>query len=305
MLLIVFTVFLPSRVLFVRVEGNKEIPARKIIDVAQTCGIGFGASRRMVRSEKIKNALLSALPQLQWAGVNTEGCTAIISVREGIRNKDEDLQEPVSSIVASQDGYILSGTVLRGTALFQPGQAVSAGQVLISGYTDCGIYIQATQAEGEIMAQTTRHLEALTLSEYCQKGRELARKRKYSLVIRKKRINLWKDSGISDGIYGRIYKEYYFMLPGGFKLPLSFCVEEFTEYERETKTLSLQSAEASLSAFADRYLNGLMIAGTIVDKTETIFREGEHYHLDGSYTCVEMIGREVKEQIVEANGKTN
>ena len=73
---------LPTRVLFVRVEGNETIPARQILAEAENCGIRFWASRRDVRSEKVKNALLSAIPRLQWAGVNTTGCVATISVRE-------------------------------------------------------------------------------------------------------------------------------------------------------------------------------------------------------------------------------
>ena len=73
--------FLPTRIYFVQVEGNLEIPAQKILEEAENCGIRFGASRRKVRSEQMKNALLSAIPELQWAGVNTFGCTAIVSVR--------------------------------------------------------------------------------------------------------------------------------------------------------------------------------------------------------------------------------
>ena len=75
-------IFLPTRIFFVRVEGNVNTPTRLILDAAGESGIRFGASRRAVRSEKMKNALLSALPQLQWAGVNTSGCVATVSVRE-------------------------------------------------------------------------------------------------------------------------------------------------------------------------------------------------------------------------------
>lgn len=74
--------FLPSRVLFVKVEGNQRIPANRILEAAEICGIRFGASRRNVRSERVKNALLETMPELQWAGVNTKGCVAVLSVRE-------------------------------------------------------------------------------------------------------------------------------------------------------------------------------------------------------------------------------
>ena len=62
----------------------------------------------------------------------------------------------------SRDGFIVSATVTRGNFLCRVGQSVKAGQVLISGYTDCGICIQATRAEGEIYAQTSRDFAAVT-----------------------------------------------------------------------------------------------------------------------------------------------
>ena len=153
--------YLPTRILFVRVEGNQSLPARQILSEAEFSGIRFGASRKQVRSEKVKNQLLSRLPQLQWAGVNTSGCTAVISVRERtVEEKRED--SAFSNLVATQDGYILSQVILQGTPMFSPGESVIKGQVLVSGYTDCGICLRTGRAEGEIFAQTSRELSSVT-----------------------------------------------------------------------------------------------------------------------------------------------
>ena len=300
---LVMAFFLPSRVFFVRVEGNYLVPTRQILAAAEDCGICFGASRREVRSEKVKNALLSAVPELQWAGVNTSGCVATISVRERTDTEISNSKKEVTSIVAARDGYILAGTVMQGNALFQVGQTVREGQVLISGYTDCGICIQATRAEGEIFAQTNRKLDAVTPSEYLQRGSAQDVKRKYTLIIRKKRINLWKDSGISDSSCGRMYEEYYITLPGGFRLPIALCVEEYTFYETQTAAIPQTGAEVSLSEFAGSYLDYQMVAGEIRSKTETVSLENSVYRLQGEYICVEMIGRQRQEQIGDTNGK--
>ena len=105
--------FLQTRILFVRVEGNETIPDSRIISAAEECGVCFGASRRQVRSEKVKNALLGTIPQLQWAGVNTSGCTAVISVRERAVSDNIQGGSVVSSIVADRDGYILSLSLIH------------------------------------------------------------------------------------------------------------------------------------------------------------------------------------------------
>ena len=80
--LLLFAVLLPSRILFLRVSGNDNVPSQKILSEAEAQGLHFGASRRKIRSEKIKNGLLAAIPELKWVGVNTYGCVAQIVVAE-------------------------------------------------------------------------------------------------------------------------------------------------------------------------------------------------------------------------------
>ena len=180
------TILLPTRVLFFQVEGNRTVPTVRILWEAERQGLSFGASRRGVRSEKIKNALLEAIPELEWVGVNTQGCTAMISVRERTAPAPApEAKHQVGNIVAAMDGYILSVTVTQGTGQVQPGQAVKKGEILISGYTDCGICIQAAQAEGEILAQTRRQLEAVTPAQYLRKGKIIGTKRALSLLLGK------------------------------------------------------------------------------------------------------------------------
>ena len=297
LLLLVFS--LPTRVFFVRVEGNDTVPAKQILAAAEEAGIRFGASRREVRSEKMKNALLSAVPELQWAGVNTFGCVAVISVRERTVQDQTEEKAEVSSIVAVRDGLIYSCTVTQGTSLVRVGQAVTEGQILISGYTDCGICIQATRAEGEIYAETSRALCVITPSEWMHRIEATETAKNYSVLIGKKRINLWKDSGIWDATCGRMYKEYYITLPGGFQLPVALCVEELTRYETVKMEIPQTDAQTALSDFADSYLSQQMIAGNILSRSQTVALENGIYRLDGKYVCTEMIGRVQREQIGE------
>lgn len=293
--------FLPTRILFVRVEGNSRIPENRIIRAAEDSGICFGASRKNVRSEKVKNALLDAVPQLQWAGVNTSGCTAVISVRERAVSREEPESSGVSSIVADRDGYILSCTVTQGTAQVQPGQSVQNGQTLISGYTECGICIQATQAKGEIIAQTHRELTALAPVSCLQRTGSTGISRRLSLLLGKKRIFFWKGSGISDAGCGRMYKQYDFTLPGGFRLPAALCVDTYQNYNLADG----ESETSLLGTFARQYLKAQMVAGQIQSGTQTITHSEDTLRLNGSYICTESIGKVKPEQIGETDDKTN
>ena len=165
----------PGRVFFIEIEGNQQIPDRLILEVVQENGIQFGAVRRDIRSEKIKNILLEKIPQLQWVGVNTNGCVAVISVRE--RQFENDSQEySFGSIVASRDAIIQQITVLRGTQLCKVGQAVKAGEILVSAYKDYGISVKMTGAKAEIYGQTEHNLDvgitsgqSFALPQTCEK----------------------------------------------------------------------------------------------------------------------------------------
>ncbi len=299
--LLVLVCFLPTRIYFFQVEGNENIPANYILEKCSACGITFGASRREVRSEKVKNALLEAIPQLQWAGVNTSGCVATISVRE--RSDVEKIipTQGVSSIVASRDGVITQVTVTKGNGVCSVGQAVRAGQVLISGYTDCGIAIRGERAEGEIFALTERKLSVALPTERTEKGEIIRQEKKYSLIIGKKRINFYKDSGISDSSCVKMYTEKYLTLPGGFTLPIALATEHWIQYDSKPYQLSQEDAEDILTSFTPDYLLSQMVAGSCIHARESIKTDNGLFILTGKYACKEMIGFSQDEELVKPN----
>lgn len=304
-LFLCLVLFLPSRVLLVRVEGNRAIPTDHILEAAENAGIRFWSSRRQVRSEKMKNALLDAVPQLQWAGVNTYGCTAVISVREKSEETEDLEKSHVSSIVAAVDGVVSSCTATQGTLLCAVGEPVREGQVLISGYTDCGICIRAGQAEGEVYAQTYRRIRTISSLEYAQKTERKGTEKKYFLFFGKNRIKLWKGSGIWDATCGRMYEEYYITLPGGYALPFGMAVETVTYFDVTDAAETSSDLEQRLRSFSMDYLNAQMVAGRVLSEAVHFARGEDICWLEGSYLCTEMIGRVQREQIGEYYGKNS
>ena len=306
-LLLVFLLscYVPSRIFFLRVEGNSQVSERYILDVAAECGVDFGAKRRLVRSEMIKNRLLERIPQLQWAGINTSGCTAIISVREKTISDKEDIpKHKVSSIVASHDGIIQSCTVQRGNALCVVGQAVKAGQVLVSGYLDCGIITKTTQADAEIKALTFRDLEVAAPHPTVIKGTKQETKTKLALRIGKKLIKFYKDSGNLDATCGKIYSEEYVYLPGGFRLPVAVVKETEVYYSESGGELPVSDAGEWIQDFANNHLKNTMISGEIVSADAEITPDAGALYLRGRYACMEMIGQiKYEEFIPKDDGK--
>lgn len=295
---LLLTAFIPARIFFFEVEGNSQIPTRQILEYASECGIKFGAERKSVRSEKVKNALLRSIPELEWVGINTSGCVVTISVRER-QSVDNTVNDTgVSSIVAVRDGVIRELTVTSGSASCKPGQAVTAGQVLISGYTDCGLSIRAERAKGEILAETNHVLRFVLPENHEQRDGFLSQSKKYSLIIGKKRINFYQDSGNLDTRCVKMYSEKYLTLPGGFQLPVAIVTETCIFYDQCTPTATLEKETDVLSSFAERYLHSHMIAGRILSKEESVTNVDGVTLLEGNYGCLEMIGQEQSEEII-------
>lgn len=305
MLILVLTIYLPGQIYFVEVDGNVTVPSASIIERANKCGIVFGADRREVRSEKMKNALLQALPELQWAGINTYGCRAVISVKERPAEETAIPKGQVSSIVATRDGVISLMTVQSGNGLCVPGQAVKAGQVLISGFTDCGICIRATRAQGEVYAQTHREMTALYPLQYRVKGQFQAQEKKYSLLIGKKLINFSKGSGISTTSCDKMYSVDYIKLPGGLRLPIALVTQTFVYYQSDEITLEQDCSQQRIEEFSKVYLTDIMTAGRIVQSVESLEWSEALCVLRGHYACEEMIGKTRIEEKLHEYGQTH
>ena len=204
-LYILLMFFLPSRILFVEVTGNDIIPTSQIISVAKHCGIRFGSSRKLVRSEEMKNRIIEQLPELEWVGINTYGCVAEISLRERISQPNSVQHATIGSVIAARDGVVTNCTTIRGTQLCKPGQAVKKGQLLVSGYTDCGQFILGTLAQAEILAETNRNLTILTPNLLEKRQCVVREEQQFRLIIGNNLINFNKCSGILPTTCVKIY----------------------------------------------------------------------------------------------------
>ena len=305
LLVILWSITLPGRIFFIHVEGNAVVPDKRILEAAAESGLSFGVRRRGIRNEKIKNRMLERIPELQWVGVNTDGCNAVITVRE--RSPEETIQYSagISSLISSRDGIVISVTAEQGVAVCRIGQAVKQGEVLISGYTDSGLTILGTRAMGDVMAATSRDLKVVTPSRKTVRTDSVHSQQNFSLLVGKKRINFYNGSGIYGGTCVKMYRKYVLELPGGFELPLALIQETVVEAKTREVEISEAAAQELMTRFACDYLAEQMIAGTITDQRLLIEQKDATYQLTGQFFCKEMIGRIREEMIGDYHGKSD
>lgn len=304
LLLLAATVWIPTRIFFIEVEGNGTLSRREILEKAGDCGLYFGCVRGEVRSEQIKNRLLESMPELSWVGVNTSGCVATITVRQR-QTEPETAQTAAGNIIAVADAIITDQVVTRGTALHAPGDAVKAGQILISGYTDLGLCTHVEPAQGEVYGQTRRENTAVLPVKTLIPEGEGVEIKKYSVIFGKNRINFYADSGILYPGCGKMTQIRVLQLPGGFTLPVALVVETYTvASQTETERLPGQ-AEQTLTAQSRGMLLSGMIAGQILGEEAAFARQEGVYSLRTVYTCREMIGRYSIGILTEGDGNND
>lgn len=288
--LLLLSLWLPTRVLFIRVEGNILVDEKAILNAAEGCGLHFGVSRRALRSEVIKNHLLKELPQLQWAGVNTTGCTAVIHVRETALTAEPE-QSSKGQMYALCDGIVLEATVTSGYTSVAVGQAVKAGQLLVNDRQDESFLSPQTEVNAEIFALTLRRITVAVPAISVQKLYTEEKNRNYALLLGKNRIKLSKYSGILPTGCVKMYEQMYTHLPGGFALPLGVEIESQQSYV----SVEIPLSESEVLRFAEdsarSCLEEQMIAGRILSCRGQIVERSDFALVDFEFQCVEMIGR--------------
>ena len=295
-----FTCWLPTRVFFISVEGNGAVPAALILEKAEQCGLYFGVSRRQLRSEQVKNGLLSLVPELSWAGVNTRGCTAVLTVRPRQRQMRKPLRLR-GNIVAARDGIVSSVTAAAGTALCRPGEAVRKGEILISGLTDLGNATLETAAEGEVFADTEHRVTAVLPRKTLRNGQPEKIVRRYSVILQKNRINFYSDSGILYPGCGKMVEAIPWVLPGGWELPLSLVIE--TYMPAQAQACSRPRPENALREAVRRQVLADTVAGAIRQEAGEVRQTDGLLILEARLRCREMIGRTADGVYLEDDAK--
>ncbi|PKM83069.1 MAG: sporulation protein YqfD [Firmicutes bacterium HGW-Firmicutes-14] len=130
-LCVLFVYMMSSFILFVEVEGNKEVPAERIISAAEDAGLAMGTWKRRMDKDRMERYIRDQIQEISWVGIKVTGTKAVIEVAEKKTAKPPDRRP--ADIVAAKDGMVTEILVLSGRAAAAEGDLVKRGDVLITG----------------------------------------------------------------------------------------------------------------------------------------------------------------------------
>lgn len=219
----------------VEINGVENADYEGIIAALEECGVRSGALKKDLPSlSDIKQRILFKNDDIAWAWVYIDGAKARVEISEKIIPPQVIDKSVTSSISARCDGVIKNITAKSGELLVKEGEAVSAGDVIISGKVgtfregeaEKYIYVRAL---GIVEAYTSHSAEGEYKTYYESRTSTGESKIFRSLEIFGKKFDLFKDNSISYEEFDKIENRHELSLPLFGYMGISLCSEQYEE----------------------------------------------------------------------------
>ncbi len=295
--------FLSRFLLVIEVTGNDTVPTAVILSQLQRVGVRPGAYGPAIVEKEAANEALLGLPELSYLAINIYGTRAEVVVHEA-EKKPKLLEEDVpTDVVAKADGIIEHIHVSGGRALFQDGDIVAKGEVLITGDLDLKEPAYGTvdlghlivHAEGTVTARTWRTLEEsipLTVQGKTYTGEERIG---YGIKILWFDLDFFQNSSIFSGRYDKITRTDQLVL-FDHPLPVWLTTTTLRGYSLEERTVDQEEAVQRLEHVLNARLEELMAAnqGEVIQTDFVTREENGRLTVTLLVECREEIGRTVE-----------
>ena len=288
-------------ILTVEVSGNESVPSAVILAELSRQGVRPGAYGPGLDLRRISQEALGRIEGLSWMSVNLHGTRAEVLVREREAPPELRDESTPAHVVAAADGILEEVEVLEGQALFQEGQAVLAGEIVISGAVDLKepqyAAVDAGQrlvhARGEVWAVTHRTLAACIPLEAQVKVYTGEEERRWSLSLLGRSVNFFGKASISSSGYDKMTTTHILTLPGGREMPLVLVETEYRAYETAAAPVRAAAARAMLEERLLERLTALIGAeGSVLSTAFSAEEEDGMLTVTLTAQCREQIGRE-------------
>lgn len=299
--------FLSGSVWRITVSGNEKLTEEQVVKMLSDAGIKEGTRVAGIDEHNTAQRIILNNPEISWLSINPMGSTLYVDVKE--RKYAPELSDKTpQNIVAARDGVITSVKANAGDALVKTGDAVTKGQVLISGIVTLKNGTTVIRAaDGQAQAQVCERVtvfEPFEKTENLRTGRSKTGRLFHFFGID---IPLYISSGFEN--YEK-EQSYSALSPWGKELPIGMYKTVFYELKEQTVTLSReqvaelaeQKAEWEIKqrifqnqgneerdeGFAEQYI--------VSKEQRVVFREdGAEITVD--YICIENIAEKQKIEV--------
>ncbi len=299
---IVVLIMLSMRVWSIDVVGNESLSTYDLKQAAAECGLYQGMRKKDLEPRLVQQRLMARFPEIGWVAINTWGNTATIRLDEGVEIPEvEDTNKP-TNIMSAMDGQIVGMDIYHGTPQVQIGDAVTEGQLLISGINQSESGEESfVHASAKIMARTRRvfSVEIPLEQRKEEPSGEILIRRSLDVFGADLPLSL---QGLPKGNYTRTVESKPLVL-NGVELPVTLHEETFIMQNQIPITLTKEEAKAKameeIKKKQEEVLKNDLENGKVLSFTERERIEGGSYFLELDCVCEENIA--VEQEILLEN----
>lgn len=113
------------------IEGNDTVSSARLMRALEECGVGYGTFWPAMSSDRVKDDILTQMPDIAWLSVNIRSSCAHIVVHERVDKPEIVNEKSPCDIVAAKGGVIKKLSVLEGEAAVTVGDTVAKDDVLV------------------------------------------------------------------------------------------------------------------------------------------------------------------------------
>lgn len=286
-----FISFMGGFVWNITVTGNNRVTEVKIVDYLAQNGFSVGTQWSSVDKEQLEISIMAFFEDVAWISINKLGSTASIEIDETV-NKPEMTENNVTNVKAAQDGVIVRMTVNSGWAEVREGDAVIAGDLLISGIRESEIDEKNhyAHAKGTVLAQVESTVSLNVSRRQTEKSYTYDKVYKtlyfFGLEIP---LYLKKDEGTADE---STEKEYLVM--NSYRLPVGIITDTVKYYNSQTILLSDGELETLARAELEKRKNGELGETELISENISVQMNEDDCNITGKYSYIKDIGVEAE-----------
>lgn len=284
----------------VEINGVENTNVDRIIAVLEKNGVKSGALKKNLPSGyELKRDILNANDDIAWAWVYIEGTKARVEIHEKSL-PPQIIDKSVScNISAQREGVIKEIIVKSGELLLNEGDAVSPGDVIISGRVatyregdpEKYIYVHAL---GTVLAYTSHIAEGDYPVYYESRIPTGEKKSYYALELFGKKFDLPGNKSISYENFDKIEKRHELSLPYLGYLGISLNSECYEEVTVNKEPLSIETALEIARTELEEKISGELLGGSKMIGSELSYEyiNNETIHVKLNMNFIENIGVE-------------
>lgn len=269
----------------IRVSGNNKVSAEEIISVCASLGIKEGIKRNAVDTNVLPSKIMLCLDELSWVSLNVEGCILTVNVAE--RDSVQMPSRMPCNLVAKSDGIIDKFLINNGKTLVKRGQAVKAGELLVSGIVpNADGSSRFVEATGTVTAITNREISYL--ADFIQTQTVAVAKPKQKTVMTFFGFNIPLYLGEEKGIFETTLRKKQFEF-GKVYLPIKFTTKTFVRVEDRAFEVDVTTATDIAKKWIENREAEEFKDAEIMERSENVVVEEGGVRVTAKYKCKENI----------------